>query len=85
MPDVAPKFFCGHGSPNMTDPTSLHTDLADAVNLCLYATKSTEAEMEELRKMAQYDITTTNIHDQDREAGALWHIFHREAYEDVAR
>ena len=69
----------------MTDPTGLHTDLADAVNLCLFATPSSIAEMEQLMKLVDHDLRTTNFAAHQREPAALWHIFHRDVYEDVKR
>lgn len=83
MPDVGPKLFCGHGSPRMTDPTHLHTDLADAVNLCVDSLECNDEEKAQLKEMTDYNVETTNYETEHREEAALWHIFHREVYDDI--
>lgn len=85
QPDVGPKLFSGHGSTAVVDPTGVHTDLADAANMCVFATPMSESEVTELRDMAGYNFDTTTRKGQDREPGALWHLFHRDVYADVVR
>lgn len=85
MADIEPKLFCGHGALTRNDPTILHTDLGDAANLCVFGSDVTEEEMNELQKVVDYDITTTNFAGEERKPAALWHIFARDAYGDLSK
>ena len=58
-PFVGPKVFAGHNATDAMDPTPIHTDLADAANVC--------------------------VHQSGSDSACLWHIFHRESYDKVAR
>ena len=84
VPDVGPKFFCGHGSTSADDPTRVHTDLADAANMCVFATDMTTQELEVIKEKADYNFETTT-RQQKREPAALWHVFHRGVYADLVR
>ena len=65
------------------DPTPLHTDIGDAANVCVFASKCTEDELQELTRLVKYDVTTTNFPGETKDPAALWHIFHRDVYEDL--
>lgn len=67
----------------ITDPTSLHTDLGDAANICVFASTCGNEEMEQVTKLVDYDYTTTNFPDETKDPAALWHIFHRDVYNDL--
>ena len=68
------------------NPTRIHTDLADAANIMLFTAPLNQKETEELKDMVGYDFeVTTRDAGSKREPGSVWHIFHREVYEDLVR
>ncbi len=80
-PDVGPKIFSGHGTGGAPiDPTPLHTDLGDAVNICVYG-----PEEEVIDDNNNEEATARTIKKKtERHPAALWHVFHRDVYDDVA-
>ena len=68
------------------NPTRIHTDLADAANMMVFTAPLTEQDLEKLKASVDYDFEiTTREAGQRREPGSVWHIFHREVYEDLVR
>ena len=83
-PDVKAKFFSGDGTLNENTATALHTDLANAANMCFWASPSSE---EDIAKTVDFlrplfpDIDASKL--RNSEFGALWYVFLTNDYDGV--
>lgn len=79
QPDVTAKFYSGHGSVD-ADPTPLHTDIADSVNICMWVGGPCQVQnVSQLGDVLPEDHVEANVMG----VGAIWHIFRREDYDVI--
>lgn len=76
------KFYSGHGSVD-ADPTPLHTDIADSVNICLWVGGPSQLrDARQLTDLLPEDDVDLRELDVDG-VGAIWHVFRREDYDAI--
>ena len=82
VPDVRAKFFSGDGTVCEKFATPIHTDLANAANICLHAEDCPEALLETKLTFLQqfFPDMTAEVLREDRIA-ALWYIFLPDQYD----
>ncbi len=81
-PDVGPKMYNAFKSVDKVGTTNLHMDMADAMNVLMYAAdgdQNDNNEDEEGSEMGGRDCTVrfdeTDETDDGKRCGAVWHIF----------
>jgi len=84
LPDVKAKFFAGEGSTNHLAATNLHTDLANAANICVYAAHCPESEQEQkLEYLRSYFPTLEEDTLKRQKIAALWFVFWPQDYDGL--
>lgn len=85
MPDIKAKFFCGDGSLNEKAATRIHTDLANAANICLWSKPCSEDDIP--KKVEFLKPLLENINDENvrnNNYAALWYVFLSDDYTKVS-
>jgi len=84
MPDVTAKFFAGDGTLVEENMTNLHTDLANAANLCVHAEPLSDKQAEDTAEFLQAVFPNISAQQLKTErVAALWFIFWPQHYEGL--
>ena len=84
LPDVKAKFFAGDGTINNSAATNLHTDLANAANICVHAEECPQSLLAERVAYLQSFFPDLDESTLKREKiAALWFIFWQQDYEGL--